>query len=219
MLLVFSEALFCRCWQACVMEWRLFQWFTFNSIRIRSIYWFLTLPFPSRLPCQFLVVPSEAFHWTSTLSKTSEMSSSFWSLYSESAFAFQFSTGVYFFSSSYLSSCTYVIRLQFKDASPRGLSYVFATYCGIFVTSTVLLFIYVVIKKRKPFINSNSILPAFATGSMWAVAQISWYLFLFFIFVCLKKLEVSVKVRRRSFWILRARQKCWEVFNSSYWMN
>ncbi|VDM28621.1 unnamed protein product [Toxocara canis] len=63
---------------------------------------------------------------------------------------------------------------QFKDVSPRGLSYVFAHYCGIFLTSTLFLLGYVLYKRNRPFINNRTVLPAYTTGTMWAIAQTAW---------------------------------------------
>uniref|UniRef100_A0A914S1J9 Transmembrane protein 144 n=1 Tax=Parascaris equorum TaxID=6256 RepID=A0A914S1J9_PAREQ len=64
---------------------------------------------------------------------------------------------------------------KFEDASPRGLSYVFAHYSGIFITSSVFLIVYVLYKRNRPFVNNRSILPAYITGTMWAIAQTAWF--------------------------------------------
>uniref|UniRef100_A0A915CK06 Transmembrane protein 144 n=1 Tax=Parascaris univalens TaxID=6257 RepID=A0A915CK06_PARUN len=64
---------------------------------------------------------------------------------------------------------------KFEDASPRGLSYVFAHYSGIFITSSVFLIVYVLHKRNRPFVNNRSILPAYITGTMWAIAQTAWF--------------------------------------------
>ncbi|VDK57221.1 unnamed protein product [Anisakis simplex] len=64
---------------------------------------------------------------------------------------------------------------KFKDVSNNGLSYVFAHYCGIFITTTVFLLIYIVCKRNRPYINNQTLLPAFITGSMWAIAQAAWF--------------------------------------------
>ncbi|CAG9532688.1 unnamed protein product [Cercopithifilaria johnstoni] len=64
---------------------------------------------------------------------------------------------------------------QFAGAPSETLPYVFAQFTGIFVTSTIIFIIYVVTKRNKPMINHQIILPAFASGVMWAIAQISWF--------------------------------------------
>ena len=58
---------------------------------------------------------------------------------------------------------------------PLGLDYVFAHFCGIYVTSTVYFLIYCGSMKNRPRIYSQAILPAFISGVMWAVADASWF--------------------------------------------
>lgn len=77
----------------------------------------------------------------------------------------------------------YCCVFQFKDASPRGLSYVFAHYCGIFLTSSIFLIVYVLYKRNRPFVNNRSILPAYITGTMWAIAQTAWLVIVFKVFL------------------------------------
>eukprot|EP01060_Flectonema_neradi_P004691 TRINITY_DN1306_c1_g1_i1.p1 TRINITY_DN1306_c1_g1~~TRINITY_DN1306_c1_g1_i1.p1 ORF type:complete len:473 (+),score=94.52 TRINITY_DN1306_c1_g1_i1:86-1504(+) len=64
--------------------------------------------------------------------------------------------------------------------SDNGLDYVFSHFCGIFMTSTAYLIFYSIVKQWSPRINSDInyselILPAFISGVMWAVADISWF--------------------------------------------
>lgn len=60
--------------------------------------------------------------------------------------------------------------------SPNGLDYVFSHFTGIFATSTFFFLVYCAIKKNKPAVYPMVILPAFASGLMWAVAQICWFI-------------------------------------------
>jgi len=53
--------------------------------------------------------------------------------------------------------------------------YVFWHFTGIMVLSSIVFLVYCGWKKNKPVINPEIILPAFASGCMWAVAQISWF--------------------------------------------
>jgi hypothetical protein len=60
--------------------------------------------------------------------------------------------------------------------SKNGLDYVFSHFCGIYLTSTFFMALYCALKKNKPAIYSEAILPAFLSGSLWAVAQICWFI-------------------------------------------
>jgi len=62
-----------------------------------------------------------------------------------------------------------------ENASQDGLDYVFAHFTGIYITGTTYFLIYCVVKKNKPVIFSNIILPGFLSGAMWAVAQTMWF--------------------------------------------
>uniref|UniRef100_A0A1I7W1I2 Transmembrane protein 144 n=1 Tax=Loa loa TaxID=7209 RepID=A0A1I7W1I2_LOALO len=65
---------------------------------------------------------------------------------------------------------------QFVGAPSEALPYVFAHFTGIFVTGTVILVGYAIIKLNKPMVNNQIILPAFTSGIMWAIAQTSWFI-------------------------------------------
>ena len=56
------------------------------------------------------------------------------------------------------------------------MDYVFAHFTGILVTSTVYMLIYSVAMKNKPRIYPEVILPAFVCGTMWAIADIGWFI-------------------------------------------
>jgi len=62
-----------------------------------------------------------------------------------------------------------------KGASSHGIDYVFSHFCGIFVTSTVYTAIYCVLKKNRPQVNHQVLLPALFSGIGWAIAQTSWF--------------------------------------------
>jgi len=71
---------------------------------------------------------------------------------------------------------TYVMN-HFKadGVSQNGLDYVFSHFTGIIVTSTCFLIVYCIIKRNKPVVFPNAILPGFICGFFWAIAQISWF--------------------------------------------
>ncbi len=54
----------------------------------------------------------------------------------------------------------------------NGLDYAFSQFCGIFATSTVYMLVYAAIKRNRPDINPQLVLPGFASGVAWAIAQI-----------------------------------------------
>jgi glucose uptake protein GlcU len=62
------------------------------------------------------------------------------------------------------------------EYSPHALDYVFSHFCGIFLTSTTYLIIYCIVKKNSPNINPKIILPGLASGFMWSIGQISWFI-------------------------------------------
>ncbi|VIO90233.1 zgc:100814 protein, putative [Brugia malayi] len=65
---------------------------------------------------------------------------------------------------------------QFAGAPSEALPYVFAHFTGIFVTGTIILVGYAIIKLNRPVVNHQIILPAFTSGIMWAIAQTSWFI-------------------------------------------
>ncbi|KAA0722387.1 Transmembrane protein 144 [Triplophysa tibetana] len=65
---------------------------------------------------------------------------------------------------------------QYRGASQFDLDYVFAQYCGIFLTSTVYFILYCAIKKNKPQVFPKAVLPGFVSGLMWGVATCCWFL-------------------------------------------
>ncbi|KAI6198302.1 hypothetical protein M3Y99_01888800 [Aphelenchoides fujianensis] len=65
------------------------------------------------------------------------------------------------------------IRIQdtYEDAPQDGISYVFSHFSGVFCTSTTIMFVYCVVKKNRPFVNPEIVLPSFLSGGIWAGAQ------------------------------------------------
>eukprot|EP01119_Soliformovum_irregulare_P011423 TRINITY_DN2853_c0_g1_i1.p1 TRINITY_DN2853_c0_g1~~TRINITY_DN2853_c0_g1_i1.p1 ORF type:complete len:360 (+),score=72.67 TRINITY_DN2853_c0_g1_i1:268-1347(+) len=59
--------------------------------------------------------------------------------------------------------------------SQRGLDYVFSHFCGILLTSTIYMLIYCAAKKNQPSVYPQVILPAVASGALWAIADICWF--------------------------------------------
>lgn len=55
------------------------------------------------------------------------------------------------------------------------LDYVFPHFTGIFLTSTFYFILYCAWMKNKPRIYPEAILPAFASGILWATAQSCWF--------------------------------------------
>ncbi|KAF4799479.1 Transmembrane protein [Turdus rufiventris] len=64
----------------------------------------------------------------------------------------------------------------YTGASQFDLDYVFAHFSGIFLTSTIYFFIYCAIRKNKPYVYPQAILPGFASGVLWAIANCCWFL-------------------------------------------
>ncbi|XP_006815713.1 transmembrane protein 144-like [Saccoglossus kowalevskii] len=70
--------------------------------------------------------------------------------------------------------CLYV-QNNVDGASTNGLDYVFAHFCGIYITGTGYFVIYCIAKKNKPNLFPSLVLPAMISGAMWAVAQTAWF--------------------------------------------
>nr|CDJ90944.1 Protein of unknown function DUF1632 domain containing protein [Haemonchus contortus] len=64
---------------------------------------------------------------------------------------------------------------QFPDASKNGLAYVFSHFCGIFITATILLVLYIAYSGNNPVVNNKIVGPSLLAGCMWAIAQSSWF--------------------------------------------
>ncbi|XP_052546353.1 transmembrane protein 144 isoform X1 [Tympanuchus pallidicinctus] len=64
----------------------------------------------------------------------------------------------------------------YARASQFDLDYVFAHFSGIFLTSTVYFLIYCAVRKNKPNVYPQAILPGFVSGLLWAVANCCWFI-------------------------------------------
>uniref|UniRef100_A0A914W2X0 Transmembrane protein 144 n=1 Tax=Plectus sambesii TaxID=2011161 RepID=A0A914W2X0_9BILA len=91
-----------------------------------------------------------------------------------------------------------------EGASHEGLDYVFAHFCGIFASSTIFFIIYCIIKKSRPFVNAEIILPSVIYGTMWALAMVAW-----FISNKLLSQAISFPIVTRIPGVIAA---CWDVF-------
>ncbi|XP_076468464.1 transmembrane protein 144-like isoform X2 [Babylonia areolata] len=67
------------------------------------------------------------------------------------------------------------VQDRVKGASQNSLDYVFAQYCGIFLTSSVYFVVYTAWKRNKPQVYPEVILPALVGGVMWAIATGCWF--------------------------------------------
>ncbi|XP_040411379.1 transmembrane protein 144 isoform X3 [Cygnus olor] len=64
----------------------------------------------------------------------------------------------------------------YTGASQFDLDYVFAHFSGIFLTSTIYFLIYCAIRKNKPIVYPQAILPGFVSGVLWAIANCCWFI-------------------------------------------
>ncbi|XP_062596151.1 transmembrane protein 144-like isoform X2 [Saccostrea cucullata] len=62
-----------------------------------------------------------------------------------------------------------------KGHSENSLDYVFACFCGIYITSTAYFIIYIIIMKNKPKVYPKAILPGVISGLMWGTATAGWF--------------------------------------------
>jgi glucose uptake protein GlcU len=60
--------------------------------------------------------------------------------------------------------------------SKESLDYVFPHFCGIYLTSTFYFLCYCLVKKNVPHVPTELAFPAFLSGLMWALADISWFI-------------------------------------------
>lgn len=62
-----------------------------------------------------------------------------------------------------------------KSHSTHAMDYVFSHFSGIFLTATAVFLIYTAARGNRPYMPNNLVLPAFACGTMWAIAQVAWF--------------------------------------------
>jgi glucose uptake protein GlcU len=65
--------------------------------------------------------------------------------------------------------------IDHKKGSSSGLDYVFSHFCGIFLASTVYFLIYCLLKRNKPEVYPQIVVPGFISGVMWAIAQTCFF--------------------------------------------
>ena len=69
-----------------------------------------------------------------------------------------------------------VIYIRERDKTDFYIDYMYSFYTGIFLTSLLYFIIYCIIKKNRPVVYANLILPGLVSGWMWAVANIFYFL-------------------------------------------
>jgi len=62
-----------------------------------------------------------------------------------------------------------------KTHSTNDLDYVFSHFTGILLASSLIVAIYSAVKRNRPSVYPQTILPGFACGVLWALAQISFF--------------------------------------------
>eukprot|EP00997_Jenningsia_sp_PLL12_P008233 NODE_4975_length_612_cov_59.285968_g4290_i0.p1 GENE.NODE_4975_length_612_cov_59.285968_g4290_i0~~NODE_4975_length_612_cov_59.285968_g4290_i0.p1 ORF type:complete len:138 (-),score=19.64 NODE_4975_length_612_cov_59.285968_g4290_i0:12-425(-) len=67
-------------------------------------------------------------------------------------------------------------RNHVEKYSSNGLDYVFAHFCGIIVTSTLYLVLYIIRLRFQPQVYPHIVLPGLVSGVMWAIAQTMWFI-------------------------------------------
>jgi hypothetical protein len=67
---------------------------------------------------------------------------------------------------------TPVIYIAEQDGNTPYINYTFSYYTGILAASTVYLLIYCAVKRNRPVIHTNLVLPGFACGVLWAAGNL-----------------------------------------------
>ncbi|XP_014786458.1 transmembrane protein 144 isoform X2 [Octopus bimaculoides] len=67
------------------------------------------------------------------------------------------------------------IQDHYSGASPNGLDYVFAHFCGIYLTASTYFCIYVIFMRNRPVVYPKAILPGIISGIMWGVATACFF--------------------------------------------
>jgi len=62
-----------------------------------------------------------------------------------------------------------------EGTSRNVLDYVFPHFTGILCTSTLFVVIYCCVTRNNPTVYNRSMFPGFISGSIWAVAQVAWF--------------------------------------------
>lgn len=64
---------------------------------------------------------------------------------------------------------------KYPGAPKQSIDYVFPHFVGIWLTSTIFLITYALLRRNQPAVFSTVIAPGFLSGIMWGIAQISWF--------------------------------------------
>jgi glucose uptake protein GlcU len=75
----------------------------------------------------------------------------------------------------FIMFCIYNSVLKWFS-SDAGLDYVFAHFSGILLTSTTYFILYCMLKKNRPRLYPQCILPGILSGIMWGVADAAWFI-------------------------------------------
>ncbi|XP_071087066.1 transmembrane protein 144-like isoform X1 [Haliotis cracherodii] len=68
------------------------------------------------------------------------------------------------------------VQEHHERASQNSLDYVFAHFCGIYLTSTVYFVLYIIYKRNQPLVYPKVILPGLVSGAMWGIATAGWFI-------------------------------------------
>jgi hypothetical protein len=61
---------------------------------------------------------------------------------------------------------------MFPNAPRIGPPYVFSHFFGIFMCSSAIFIVYTIVRRNKPLINPELVLPSFCGGVIWALAMV-----------------------------------------------
>ncbi|XP_071124935.1 transmembrane protein 144-like [Mytilus edulis] len=67
-------------------------------------------------------------------------------------------------------------RDHYPGATINGLDYVFADFCGVYLTSTTFFVTYIIVMKFKPKVYPKVMIPALISGVMWAIGNSCWFI-------------------------------------------
>lgn len=65
-----------------------------------------------------------------------------------------------------------IVQDRFEGAPSNGLYYIFSFYSGIFLSSSIVFTIYCILRKNKPFVNAELVLPSLISGTVMRLCQI-----------------------------------------------
>jgi len=65
--------------------------------------------------------------------------------------------------------------MDHKKGSSSALDYVFSHFSGILLAATCYFLIYCLLKRNKPAVYPQVIVPGFISGVLWAIAQIAFF--------------------------------------------